>query len=98
MMPPADDLRNEQASEAPPAPRRRSLRDGELTDHQIREAMSRGEFDNLPGKGKPLDLDPRKGTADAIVAGMLKEANVAPEWVHLSRRIDEAKQQVDRDL
>jgi len=26
-------------------------------DEQIREAIARGEFDNLPGKGKPLDLD-----------------------------------------
>ena len=26
-------------------------------DRQIREAMERGEFDNLPGAGKPLELD-----------------------------------------
>jgi len=27
-------------------------------DRQIREAMERGEFDNLPGAGRPLELDP----------------------------------------
>ena len=27
-----------------------------LVDRQIREAQERGEFDNLPGAGKPLDL------------------------------------------
>lgn len=27
-------------------------------DRQIREAMERGEFDNLPGAGKPIELDP----------------------------------------
>lgn len=27
-------------------------------DRQIREATERGEFDNLPGAGKPLNLDP----------------------------------------
>ena len=27
-------------------------------DRQIREAAERGAFDNLPGTGKPLDLDP----------------------------------------
>jgi hypothetical protein len=27
-------------------------------DRQIREAMERGAFDNLPGAGKPLHLDP----------------------------------------
>lgn len=26
-------------------------------DRQVREAMERGEFDNLPGAGKPLHLD-----------------------------------------
>ena len=26
-------------------------------DRQIREAMERGEFDNLPGAGRPLELD-----------------------------------------
>lgn len=26
-------------------------------DRQVREAMERGEFDNLPGAGRPLDLD-----------------------------------------
>jgi Domain of unknown function (DUF1992) len=26
-------------------------------EKQIRESMDRGEFDNLPGAGKPLDLD-----------------------------------------
>jgi hypothetical protein len=27
-------------------------------DEKIKEAIARGEFDNLPGKGKPLDLMP----------------------------------------
>jgi hypothetical protein len=25
-------------------------------DEKIEEAIARGEFDNIPGKGKPLDL------------------------------------------
>jgi len=29
---------------------------GSLVDRRIREAQERGEFDNLPGAGKPLDL------------------------------------------
>ncbi len=29
---------------------------GTIAENQIREAMERGDFDNLPGKGKPLDL------------------------------------------
>lgn len=32
-----------------------------MADRQIREAMERGDFDNLPGAGKPLDL---RGSSD----------------------------------
>ena len=39
-------------------------------DEKIKEAIARGEFDNLPGKGKALDLD------DYFVAGL----NIY-EWV-----------------
>ena len=28
-----------------------------LVEEKIREAMAEGEFDNLPGKGKPINLD-----------------------------------------
>jgi hypothetical protein len=28
-----------------------------IAEERIREAMERGEFDNLPNKGKPLNLD-----------------------------------------
>src|SRR4051794_28252704 len=97
-MPSSDESQQTQSSEETPPPRRRALRDGALMDHQIQEAMNRGAFDNLPGKGKPLDLDPRSGGADAILAGILKEANVAPEWVQLSRQIDDSKQQIAGEL
>jgi len=29
----------------------------EVAEHHIRDAIQRGEFDNLPGKGKPLPQD-----------------------------------------
>ena len=28
-----------------------------VAEQRIREAMDKGEFDNLPGRGRPLDLD-----------------------------------------
>ena len=28
-----------------------------IAENRIREAMQQGEFDNLPGAGKPIDLD-----------------------------------------
>lgn len=35
-------------------PREESLRFESWADRQVREAMERGEFDNLPGAGKPI--------------------------------------------
>jgi hypothetical protein len=29
-----------------------------LADRRIEEAMREGKFDNLPGRGKPIELDP----------------------------------------
>ncbi len=40
-----------------------------LADQRIREAMERGEFDNLPGAGKPVVLDD-----DAMVPEDLRAA------------------------
>ena len=42
-------------------------------DRQIREAMERGEFDNLPGAGKPLELDPSE---DWWIKAKLKAENL----------------------
>ena len=38
------------------APRHRIEQQTLWVDHQVRAAMARGEFDNLPGAGKPLKL------------------------------------------
>lgn len=73
-----------------------------LVERRIREAQERGEFDNLPGKGKPLDLsenpfaDPSLGPAFR----MLKNAGVAPAFIQERREIleavDAARQAIDR--
>jgi hypothetical protein len=41
------------------APRQRIEQKTLWVEHQIRAAMARGEFDNLPGAGKPLQLPDR---------------------------------------
>ena len=43
-------------------------------DRQIREAMERGEFDNLPGAGKPLELD---SSEDWWIKAKIKAENLA---------------------
>lgn len=57
-------------------------------EEQIEEAMARGDFDRLPGKGKPLDLsgDPWS-EKDWLVNHILANAHVLPEWVELGKEI-----------
>lgn len=52
-------------------------------DKQIREAMERGDFDNLRGKGKPLNLarDPNVPEDLEIAFNLLKNAGFAPDWI-----------------
>jgi DnaJ family protein C protein 28 len=57
-------------------------------DQQIREAQERGEFDNLPGTGKPLDLTPNPhAQGQELSFKILKDAGFAPEWIELDKAI-----------
>jgi DnaJ family protein C protein 28 len=57
-------------------------------DEQVREAQEKGQFDNLPGKGKPLDLAPNPYAGDREMAfKILREAGYAPEWIELDKAI-----------
>jgi DnaJ family protein C protein 28 len=57
-------------------------------DKQIREAMERGDFQDLPGKGKPLDLGNNPYVKDKEMAyKILKDAGYAPEWIELDKAI-----------
>jgi hypothetical protein len=49
----------------------------------ITSAMQRGEFDNLPGAGKPLKLDDDPHTPDHLKLAhkLLKDNDLAPEWI-----------------
>ncbi len=56
-----------------------------LISAKIREAEARGEFDNLPGAGKPL---PRvDNPKDAVIDRIIKEAGGVPEFVSLSKEM-----------
>jgi hypothetical protein len=66
-------------------------------DEKIEEAIARGEFDNLPGKGKPLDLDTYFAAPEDLRLGysILKNANVIPEEIELLRQIEALKKSLD---
>jgi hypothetical protein len=58
-------------------------------EEALREAQQRGDFDNLPGKGKPLNLagqDPYGGL-EAEAYKYLKNAGFTPDWVELRKVI-----------
>jgi hypothetical protein len=68
----------------------RTLKDWESSvDQTLREAIERGEFDNLKGKGKPLEFDDNPFTpADWRLAfKMLQDAGYAPDWIELDKDI-----------
>ncbi len=68
----------------------RPARKGESAiEKQIRQAIERGEFDHLPGKGKPLDLSENPYTpADLRLAyKVLQDAGIAPDWIELDKEI-----------
>lgn len=60
----------------------------------IKEAMERGEFEDLPGKGKPIDLTAYFDTSEDVrmAHSILKNAGMAPREVDLLKEIAELKQ------
>ena len=55
-----------------------------FADRIVREAIERGEFDNLPGKGKPLHLkrvgDPDWWIKDKLEREQLDHGELRRQW------------------
>ena len=66
-------------------------------DKKIKEAIANGEFDNLRGKGKPLDLDAYFATPEHLRMGysILKSADIIPEELELLKQIKGLKKSLD---
>jgi hypothetical protein len=67
-------------------------------DASIRKAIERGEFENLKGKGKPLNLNEYFDTPEDLRLGysILKNAGYIPEEVELLNLITEIKAQIKK--
>jgi hypothetical protein len=67
-----------------------------LVEKKIREAMEAGEFDELEGAGRPVNLDAYFSTPEELRAGyaVLKNAGVVPEEARLLREINELKERL----
>lgn len=61
-------------------------------EKQIRKAMEEGAFDNLPGKGKPIDLseNPFEDPDLRTVHRLLRNAGFAPAFIEERKDIDAA--------
>ncbi len=63
---------------------------------KIRKAMAEGEFDNLPGKGKPIDLSKYYGVPEhlRIAYQMMKDSGYIPEEVRLKKEMETLKEKI----
>jgi len=65
-------------------------------EQKIKEAMERGEFDNLSGAGKPLDLDAYFNAPEDLrmAFAMLKSNEFVPQEVEIFKEIAELDEKI----
>jgi len=69
-------------------------------DDILKDAMNKGEFDNLPGAGKPLKLDndPHTPAELRMAYKLLKDNDLPPDWIAGGKEIDATRDQLRDDL
>lgn len=67
-----------------------------IIEEKIREAIANGEFDNLEGMGKPLNLDDYFAAPEDIRVGysLLKSNKFVPQEVDLLKEIGQLREKV----
>jgi hypothetical protein len=68
-----------------------------LIDRQIREAQERGEFDNLPGAGKPLPGQGEEYDEDWWIKNLVRRENITgalPASLMLRREVEDVQRTV----
>ena len=65
-----------------------------IVEALIKEAQERGEFENLPGKGKPIDLTSYFETPEEVrlAQSVLKNAGMTSPEVQILKEIAELRQ------
>jgi len=70
-----------------------------LADRRIEDAMKEGKFDNLPGAGAPLELEPMPAEENARLMWwtlrILKQNNVTPHEVQWRKALDYLRAQLE---
>jgi hypothetical protein len=72
----------------------------DLVGEMIAQAKARGEFDNLKGTGKPLNLEenPLEPAELHMVHKILKDNGFAPYWIELGKEIDAFRIKFNEDV
>lgn len=67
-----------------------------LVDQMLDEARQEGKFNNLPGEGEPLKLDDDPNTPHEMKLAnkILKENDLAPEWMMLGKEVDALRERL----
>ena len=68
-----------------------------LAENKIREAVEKGELNNLPGSGKPLPVEDLSHIPEELRVSyrLLKNANVLPEEMELKKEIITLQKLID---
>ncbi|GLV59957.1 hypothetical protein KDH_67810 [Dictyobacter sp. S3.2.2.5] len=66
----------------------RGRRMGDYVEEMIRQAQERGDFDNLKGMGKPLQLDMSSRDEHSMANKLLKDNGFVPLEIELQKQID----------
>jgi DnaJ family protein C protein 28 len=71
-----------------------------IAERKIREAMEAGIFEDLPGKGQPIqmDLNPFEDPSLGMAHHLLRVNGFAPAWIEEACEIDRASQSLRTDL
>ncbi len=72
----------------------------DLVEEQIRKAQERGDFNNLEGAGKPLDLyeNPYEPPELRMAFKILKDNDFAPYWIEMGKEIDADLERLEKEL
>lgn len=80
--------------------KRKPIKDWEsYVEDAITKAQQEGEFDNLPGHGKPLKIETNPLAPELDFAfSRLKNAGYLPTWMELDQQVKAAQEQLQRFL
>src|SRR3989440_5485370 len=71
-----------------------------IAERKIREAMAEGAFDNLEGKGRPLDLseDPYEDPSLRMGHRLLRNNGFAPAWIEEAKDLECAVESLRQEI